>query len=227
MPRGAKRPRDDEDVQVIWDTNLVNDIDDEHTSSSDSESTSSGSESDAPLRRSSRRAPRRIGIHDSRTGETTRDYRDLTWQRSLALRERQRYADALEVRADAHGGQGLFAKRDLRKQDIILSYYGTHYGGESLFLRDYPLDDAMYGMVYSDHFGESEYYDGATVDGLMRYVNHAYEHGRAGNKPNAMLYSSDDSPYVQLRLRRAIQAGEEITIDYGPKYPYAEHHFER
>ena len=65
-------------------------------------------------------------------------YQDLETQRKLAAEERHEYSHLLEVRADQHGGRGLFAKRDLDKGDIKLSYFGKHYPGESFYLKDYP-----------------------------------------------------------------------------------------
>jgi SET domain-containing protein len=57
-------------------------------------------------------------------------------------------------------------------------------------------------------------YDGSTVHGYMRYVNHA------SDSPNAEFYHTEDSPYDLLRLTRPIHANEEITADYGDAYPY-------
>ena len=43
----------------------------------------------------------------------------------------------------------------LEEQDEVdLSYYGTYYPSRSYYLRDYPRDDAEYGMIYPDQHGE-------------------------------------------------------------------------
>ena len=143
-------------------------------------------------------------------------YQDLATQRRLAAEERQTYAHLLEVRTDQHGGRGLFAKRDLNKGDIQLSYFGKHYPGESHYLHDYPNDDAAYGMEIND-----EFYDGSKVDGLMRYVNHNKE-GK-----NSVFVDQVDTPYVQLELTKRVGAGHEILTDYGEGYNYEAHNFAR
>ena len=43
----------------------------------------------------------------------------------------------------------------------------------SSLARDRCWDDAEYGMVYPDKRGELQYYDGSTIEGLMKYANHA------------------------------------------------------
>ena len=143
-------------------------------------------------------------------------YQDLATQRRLAAEERQAYTHLLEVRTDQHGGRGLFAKRDLNKGDIQLSYFGKHYPGESHFLHDYPNDDAAYGMEIND-----EFYDGIKVDGLMRYTNHNKE-GK-----NSVFVDQADTPYVQLELTKRVGAGHEILVDYGKDYNYEAHNFAR
>ena len=136
--------------------------------------------------------------------------------KKLAAEERHKYAHLLEVRRDEHGGRGLFAKRDLNIGDIQLSYFGKHYAGLSFYLKDYPRDDAMYGMQLND-----EFYDGIGVDGLMRYVNHSLK-GK-----NAEFVDQEDMPFVQLYLTKRVRAGHQILLDYGKDYNYEAHTFSR
>ena len=119
------------------------------------------------------------------------------------------------MRRDEHGGRGLFAKRDLNVGDIQLSYFGKHYAGESFYLKDYPDDDAMYGMQLND-----EFYDGIRVDGLMRYVNHSLKGKNAE-------FVDLDMPFVQLVLTKRVRAGQQILLDYGKDYNYKAHTFSR
>ena len=46
-------------------------------------------------------------------------------------------------------------------------------------------------------------------------------------RPRCSLPHTEDSPYVQLRLRRPARANEEITADYGASYPYRARDFRR
>ena len=44
----------------------------------------------------------------------------------------------------------------LEQDEVDLSYYGTYYPSRSYYLRDYPRDDAEYGMIYTDQHGEMQ-----------------------------------------------------------------------
>ena len=91
-----------------------------------------------------------------------------------------------------------------------------HYAGLSFYLKDYPRDDAMYGMQLND-----EFYDGIEVDGLMRYVNHSLK-GK-----NSEFVDQEDMPFVQLYLTKRVRAGQQILVDYGKDYNYKAHTFSR
>lgn len=173
------------------------------------------------LRRSTRTQQRRDAVKDSRTGVAGTDQWDKRNMRRLAAAERRRYDSTLVIQTDAYGGHGLFARKDIDVDGITLSYYGTYYPARSYYLRDYPNDDAEFGMQYPDSQGELQYYDGSTVHGYMRYVNHA------SDNPNAEFYHTEDSPYVLLRLTRPTHANEEITANYGDDYPYQARGFSR
>ena len=59
------------------------------------------------------------------------------------------------------------------------------------------------------------------LEQLGKYVNH----NRA--RRNLEFVDDEDSPFVQLRLTKAVRAGQELFTDYGDKYPYEAHGFTR
>jgi hypothetical protein len=125
-------------------------------------------------------------------------------------------SDLLEVRAVPGMDRGLFAKTNIDRHQIIISYFGRHFSSETLYLQSFPNDDAAYVMTH-----EGEYFDGEPVEQLGKYVNHSR------SKKNLDFVNSDINPYAQLELRRDVKAGEQLFTDYGPGYPYEEHGFSR
>ena len=77
------------------------------------------------------------------------------------------------------------------------------------------FDNALANEAYGMENAEGEYFDGAEVDGLMRYVNHSFE-----NRNSEFVSDRDKSPYIQLVLTRDVRKDEEILADYGKGYPY-------
>ena len=122
----------------------------------------------------------------------------------------------VEVRAVPGMGSGLFAKRNLAKGQLVLSYFGKHYASESLYNEAFPDADGGYVMAH-----RGEYFDGGGIEQLAKYVNHNRK------LRNLEFVDDEDSPYVQLRLTRAVKAGQQLFTDYGDQYPYAAHGFTR
>ena len=143
-------------------------------------------------------------------------YQDEGTQRQLAAEEMSRMGLLVEVRAVPGMGSGLFAKRNLTKGQLVLSYFGKHYASESLYNEAFPDADGGYVMAL-----RGEYFDGEGIEQLAKYVNHS----RA--RRNLEFVDDEDSPFVQLRLTRAVRAGDELFTDYGSQYPYAAHGFTR
>ena len=145
-------------------------------------------------------------------------YQNEGTQRQLAAEEMSRMGLLVEVRAVQGMGQGhhgLFAVRKLAKGQLVLSYFGKHYASESLYDEAFPKDDGGYVMAH-----RGEYFDGEGIEQLAKYVNH--------NRARRNLeFVDDDSPFVQLRLTKAVKAGQQLFTDYGSKYPYEAHKFTR
>ena len=143
-------------------------------------------------------------------------YQNEGTQRQLAAEEMSRVGLLVEVRDVPGMGQGLFAKRDLAKGQLRLSYFGKHYASESLYDEAFPKDDGGYVMAH-----RGEYFDGEGIEQLAKYVNHNRK------LRNLVFVDDEDSPYVQLRLTKAVKAGQQLFTDYGSKYPYEAHKFTR
>ena len=143
-------------------------------------------------------------------------YQDEGTQRQLAAEEMSRMGLLVDVRAVPGMGSGLFAKRDLAKGKLMLSYFGKHYASESLYDEAFPNDDGGYVMAH-----RGEYFDGEGIEQLAKYVNHNRK------LRNLEFVDDEDSPYVQLRLTKAVKAGQQLFTDYGSKYPYEAHKFTR
>ena len=143
-------------------------------------------------------------------------YQDEGTQRQLAAEEMSRMGLLVEVRAVPGMGSGLFAKRDLAKGQLVLGYFGKHYASESLYDEAFPDADGGYVMAH-----RGEYFDGEGIEQLAKYVNHNRK------LRNLEFVDDEDSPYVQLRLTRAVKAGQQLFTDYGDQYPYAAHGFTR
>ena len=143
-------------------------------------------------------------------------YQDEGTQRQLAAEEMSRMGLLVEVRAVPGMGSGLFAIRNLAKGQLVLGYFGKHYASESLYDEAFPDADGGYVMAH-----RGEYFDGEGIEQLAKYVNHNRQ------LRNLEFVDDEDSPYVQLRLTRAVKAGQQLFTDYGDQYPYAAHGFTR
>lgn len=95
---------------------------------------------------------------------------------------------AVEVRASAIHGQGVFATRVLARDSWIGCYEGARTEENGTYVLWVEFED-----------GETVGIDG---DNALRYLNHAH-------RPNAEFRGD------QLFALREIAAGEEITFDYG------------
>ena len=74
--------------------------------------------------------------------------------------------------------------------------------------------------------GEHGHTDGAPPYNLAKYANH-----RPKQQANAMLgyepnYGAVGQPTLTIK-EQGVAAGEEITVDYGPRYAYNQHGFDR
>lgn len=113
----------------------------------------------------------------------------------------QTECEHVEIRDSRPGlGSGLFASRIFEKGDFIVSYTG-----QKISSREADLSKSRYLFELDDEWT----IDGETLSNIGRYINHACS-------PNAEAEIHDEE--ILIIATRAIQMGEEITIDYGDEY---------
>ena len=106
----------------------------------------------------------------------------------------------LEVRETLATGRGLFACAPISSGDFIIEYTGK---------RITTLEADTHTGRYLFEVDDDWTLDGDTKDNLAKYINHSCE-------PNTEAEVEDG--HVNMYAARDIQAGEELTIDYGDEY---------
>jgi SET domain-containing protein len=94
-------------------------------------------------------------------------------------------------------GLGLFTLQPIPAGERIIEFVGNVITGEEAEVK---------GGKYLFEINENCYIDGSARTNLARYLNHSC-------RPNAVAYISGNR--IWIWSKRAIQAGEEITFNYG------------
>ena len=97
-------------------------------------------------------------------------------------------------------GLGLFAQRTIAANKRIVEFTGRLITTEERY---------RVGGKYLFELDENWAINGKSRRNIARYINHSC-------RPNAIAYITDKR--VWIWSRRAIEAGEEITLDYGTEY---------
>jgi SET domain-containing protein len=97
-------------------------------------------------------------------------------------------------------GLGLFALRTIVARRRIIEFVGPLITSEECY---------KIGGRYLFGLDENWAIDGRSRSNIARYINHSC-------RPNAIAYITGKR--IWIWSERAIQAGEEITIDYGKEY---------
>ena len=101
-------------------------------------------------------------------------------------------------------GLGLFATAAIRRGAFIVEY-----SGERIPTREAKARECTTGTRYMFEINSRWTVDGSPRSNIGRYANHSC-------RPNAE--SAVSKGKVILRAIKAIEAGEEITYDYGEEY---------
>ena len=101
-------------------------------------------------------------------------------------------------------GLGLFATAPIKKHALIVEYIGARIPTAEAHARE-RAGRSKYMFEINRHWT----INGAGRDNIARYANHAC-------RPNAESVLIRGK--IFLKAIRRIQAGEEITYDYGPEY---------
>jgi SET domain-containing protein len=105
----------------------------------------------------------------------------------------------LDVKRTATG-LGLFALKHIPARKKIIEYIGP-------IVTNAEVEET--GGKYFFELDEERSIDGSSRKNIARYINHSCE-------PNAKGFTNGKK--IWIWSLRAIQAGEEITIDYGQDY---------
>lgn len=105
-----------------------------------------------------------------------------------------------EIKSSGGAGLGFFTLVPIAEDKKIIEYMGVVLTDEEAEAADGKYLMALYG----DYF-----IDGSHENNAARFINHSCE-------PNAKAYRT--GMRVWIRSLRAIEAGEEITYDYGKNY---------
>jgi SET domain-containing protein len=97
-------------------------------------------------------------------------------------------------------GIGAFANREFKRSDFI-----AEYTGRKIKDADADKSNSVYLMAYQDGYT----IDGAPKTNKARYINHSCD-------PNAFCCLEDGK--LNIRARRRIHVGEEVTFNYGKEY---------
>jgi len=107
--------------------------------------------------------------------------------------------DSLRVKRAATG-LGLFAVQTIAARQPIVEFTGRLITSEERYRK---------GGKYLFELDKHWAIDGRSRSNLARYINHSC-------RPNAIAYITGQR--IWIWSRRAIQAGEEITLNYGKEY---------
>ncbi|HEX4050003.1 MAG TPA: SET domain-containing protein-lysine N-methyltransferase [Steroidobacteraceae bacterium] len=162
-------------------------------------------------KRASKRAGKRVGKRGGRrvTRRSTGGSARRTRHRARARRKRQVAAirgrpDMLEVRASSLHGQGVFARRRIRKGTRIIEYLGDRVSHRQADER-YENKTSDEGHTFLFIVDRGVVIDGGSNGNDARFINH-------GCDPNCE--SAIDDRRVFIEAVRTIQRGEELTYDY-------------
>jgi len=129
------------------------------------------------------------------------------------------YAQAVEIRdvvfktpeGAAVLEKGLFAKREIKKGEVI----GV-YGGKLMPLKDLKGDDRF---DYLFEFPETPFHkwciDGREMGNYTRYMNHC---NPKNENVSSVEFFYGDRPRVIFVASKTIPAGTQLMYDYGPEY---------
>lgn len=115
------------------------------------------------------------------------------------------YRPAVKVKRSS-AGLGLFADEDIKKGQLIIEYTGDRITADEADER---------GGRYLFTVNENLVIDGSARENTARYINHSCN-------PNTEAEHEITEDRIYMRAAKTIEAGEEITIDYGEDYVSSE-----
>lgn len=115
-----------------------------------------------------------------------------------------------------NSGNGLFAKKDFKKGEVICKFSGDLIDNDEVEKRDVGGERSHYFIALDDNLTLDVY--GSSC--LARYANDAEGFGKIqGKGNNSTIYANKrGSPGAYIAATRNIKSGEEIFVDYGKDY---------
>jgi SET domain-containing protein len=115
-----------------------------------------------------------------------------------------------EVRSSTIHGRGLYATRDIKKEEDIIQYVGEKISKEESTRRALEWEEKAHetgeGLVYIFELDDDWDLDGRLGDNPARYMNHSCD----GN-----CEAVNCEGEIWIVARKKIKKGEELVYDYG------------
>ncbi|KAL8579734.1 hypothetical protein ACOMHN_064588 [Nucella lapillus] len=126
--------------------------------------------------------------------------------------------DGLKMMWMEEKGRGVVATKEFQEKDFVVEFKGELITAATASEREGLYEEDGHNgcyMYYFIHQGRRLCMDATEeTDRLGRLVNHS----RRGNL-KAVLVIAENCPHVVFLADRSIQAGEEVTVDYGDRSP--------
>lgn len=115
-----------------------------------------------------------------------------------------------EVRSSSIHQRGLFATRDIKKEEYIIQYIGEKISKEESTRRALEWEETARetgeGLVYIFELDDDWDLDGRLGDNPARYMNHSCD-------GNCEAVNAEGE--IWIMARKKIKKGEELVYDYG------------
>ena len=112
-----------------------------------------------------------------------------------------------------NSGNGLFAKKDFKKGQIICNFTGELIDNDKLEDKDFSGPRGHYLIDLGEKTLDT--YDSNC---LAKYANDVEGPGKTDKKNNSIIYSTRNGTSAYICATRDIKVGEEIFLNYGKDY---------
>ncbi|KAA0157549.1 hypothetical protein FNF29_00125 [Cafeteria roenbergensis] len=129
--------------------------------------------------------------------------------------DREPLAERVRARKSDIHGWGLFAKRKLRKGEIVIEYTGHLISSGVADLREQEYaEKKLGGSCYLFRMDDDAIADATLRGSCARFINHS----GAPNCDSRVVAGVDGNKAIVIQALRDVDPGEEVTYDY--KFPF-------
>ncbi|KAJ3902225.1 hypothetical protein F5879DRAFT_258220 [Lentinula edodes] len=139
-------------------------------------------------------------------------YNGITNCRNVRMQQEQHSQFQIEIKPSERHGNGAFACKSARKNQLIGEYVGEIQGRNTT--DEYQIINNFRELNYIFDFKEFEVLNSATMGNELRYLNHDSEIFNC--KPEMMQVNGDLR--IGIVSTKYIKKGEELFLDYGEQY---------